>query len=104
MTSRTLKRTFGGNSDSVWSVKISPDGRLVASGAEDARVIFWELDAEKQRGEIRAPGRVYAVAFSPDGKRIATAGSSGGFLVHGGEGVTPAPIKPLLPLNQWGVP
>ncbi|HJQ26435.1 MAG TPA: protein kinase [Blastocatellia bacterium] len=60
--------------DQVWSVALSPDGRLLASGGEDNTARIW--DAVTGRELHRLIGHeqwVFAVAFSPDGKRLATA-------------------------------
>ncbi|MDB5356582.1 MAG: hypothetical protein JWN24_3035 [Phycisphaerales bacterium] len=65
--------------DSVAGVAVSPDGKLVASvckgRGEGDRIRIWNRDAGnllKSFGSI--PGDMYAVAFSPDGTRLATSG------------------------------
>ena len=54
---------------------LSADGKLVASGDEEGELRSWDVDHRKElwRAEGHA-GRVYAVAFSPDETRLATAG------------------------------
>jgi len=67
----------GGHSDDVYSVAYSPDGRMFASGAEDATVKLWRLSDGKLIRTLRGNGwDVYSVAFSPNGKLLAS-GSSG---------------------------
>jgi WD40 repeat protein/acylphosphatase len=61
----------------------SPDGRTVAAAAdsdprkdEEARICVWELASGKLRCEFRGHrGRVNDLAFSPDSRTLATAGS-----------------------------
>jgi WD40 repeat protein len=72
------------------SLAVSPDGKLLAlgnsqrdaglfSGPASGKAVVWELAT----GEVKAvlegqPGGVNAVAFSPDGKLVATAGGDRG--------------------------
>jgi WD40 repeat protein/tRNA A-37 threonylcarbamoyl transferase component Bud32 len=72
----------------VISVAVSPDGRTIATGhgREDVdhielvptKVMLWDLATGERRIEFTAhDGPVYEVAFSPDGKILATAGGDG---------------------------
>jgi predicted Ser/Thr protein kinase len=57
--------------EDVYMVKLSPDGKLAASGGKDMRVVLWDLEANKERDTYKKgfDGPV-GVRFSPDGKAL----------------------------------
>jgi WD40 repeat protein len=72
----------GGPVTAVRSVAASRDGRYIASGGDDHRVVLFDAKTGRQRSQLVDKGadpnaheaKVWSVAFSPDGHRLATAG------------------------------
>ncbi|MFI6520565.1 WD40 repeat domain-containing serine/threonine protein kinase [Spirillospora sp. NPDC050679] len=65
---------------SLHEVAISPNGRVLAAGGLDATITLWELGTGRVLRTISRTGWVSALAFSPDGRRLASSTSSTGAL------------------------
>jgi WD40 repeat protein len=79
LPSRKVERTFTGHSRTLYCVAFSPDGTLIASGdGEDdekpGRLLIWVADTANLVSTLGPFGwSVSALAWSPDGARIASA-------------------------------
>ncbi|KAI2841165.1 hypothetical protein CBS11350_6599 [Aspergillus niger] len=81
MSTQTLHQICEGHRNQVWAVAISPDGRRLASGSQDATIKIWDLDApfyeppfrERER-TAESHGLITSMVFSPDGKWLVSGG------------------------------
>ena len=80
----------------IWGLVCGPDGRTLAGGLDDGRVFLWDPDTLQQICRINAhQAKVYALAFSPDGRKLATADFNGKILIHSGlDTVGPLQLPP----------
>jgi serine/threonine protein kinase/WD40 repeat protein len=73
-------QTLRGLASRVEKVALSPDERLLAALGQDCRVTVWNVKSEELLHVFEAPRAAWpdnaAIAFSPDGKQLAYAGSS----------------------------
>jgi WD40 repeat protein len=75
-TGKVIK-TWTGHTDSVKSVRWSPDGGRVVSGSDDTTFRVWDVKSGRFiLGPINAGDYVHAVCYSPDAKMIAAGGIS----------------------------
>lgn len=74
---RRVRHRLVGHTAYVVALALSADGRRLASGGFDKRVMLWETAGGKQVRVLPGHGgAVYALAFSPDGRRLAAGGAS----------------------------
>ena len=69
----------GGHAGAVGSVDYSPDGRLIVSASDDATVKLWSTNGALLRTLSTHPYQATAVAFSPDGTKLAVGVYGGGY-------------------------
>ena len=64
--------TLDGHTGEVWSVAFSPDGAILASGAEDG-IKLWDVATRREIATLEGhTDFVHSVTFSPDGKTLAS--------------------------------
>ncbi len=70
------RRVLEGHAGAVMAVGFSPDGRRLATGGTDRRVVIWDAETGETWQELVTPHRraITGAAFSPDGLRLATTG------------------------------
>lgn len=60
-----------GHRDAIRAVAFSSDGRHIASGSDDFTIRIWDINSRKSQS-ISGGGGVLCLAFSPDGKFLAS--------------------------------
>jgi WD40 repeat protein len=78
LTTGAQLRKVHSSREAITAMPVSADGKLLASGGMDDKVLVWELESATKKHEIKAESAgVTAVAFSPSGKSIVTGGVDG---------------------------
>ncbi|MEM7773385.1 MAG: NB-ARC domain-containing protein, partial [Cyanobacteria bacterium P01_A01_bin.37] len=73
--SGVLFRVLKGHQNRIWSVALSPDGQLLATGSGDCTVKLWSLKTGQLLATTDAhANQVTSVHFSPDGHMLASSG------------------------------
>lgn len=69
-----LNQSYTGHTDACYSLAISPDGRMLASGGYDQRIRLWDTATGKEIEALKGHnGAINGIAFRPDGKVLASA-------------------------------
>jgi WD40 repeat protein len=71
-------RTLAGHSEAVVGLDYSPDGRLIATASDDSTIRLWRAADGRTLRVIDNGNHVYQVAFSPDGRWLASGGRARG--------------------------
>jgi WD40 repeat protein len=77
LQTNTEAQRFEGHTDTIHTLRFTPDGQQLASGSWDGSVRLWPLDGTPGRVLLTQEGRVLALDFSPDGTQIVTSGAGG---------------------------
>lgn len=75
-TNRTESREFRSHIQAVFSLAVSPDGKLIASGA-DREIRLWDRLAGDQLATLQVSAWVSSIAFTPDGRTLIWGGGDG---------------------------
>lgn len=71
----SLVSWFDSSVGAIWSVAISPEGQMIASGGSDQPIMLWNAGTGKLlRTLTEHSGKVFSVTFSPNGKLLASGG------------------------------
>ena len=62
--------TYAGHQGAIWTIDISPDTRLLASGAADNAIKLWDIRSGECVKTWELPTAVKRVQFSSDGTRL----------------------------------
>jgi mono/diheme cytochrome c family protein len=70
----TLQQSFDGHLDAAYALAVSPDGKLIATGAYDQKIRLWDTATGKEVALLKGHnGAVNGLSFRPDGKVLASA-------------------------------
>ncbi|GAA5903266.1 hypothetical protein JCM6882_008122 [Rhodosporidiobolus microsporus] len=111
----TTKTALSAHHSCVNALAISPDGRWLASGGDDMRVLLWDandggVEGSGLAGEPRgcykgARSNIFSVAFSCDGKKLFSAGNDATILcfdLEASSSTFPAPLTDgVPPIDVW---
>jgi WD40 repeat protein len=74
--SGVLSKVLPGHSRVVLALAFSADGKRLASGGEDRRILIWDVAGARVVKSLEGHGGpITSLAFSPDGKKLVSAGS-----------------------------
>ncbi len=70
----SLQQSFEGHLDAAYSLAVSPDGKLIATGAYDQKIRLWDTATGREVALLKGHnGAVNGLSFRPDGKVLASA-------------------------------
>jgi WD40 repeat protein len=73
----TAERALTGHAGWLTGCAFSPDGRRLATSAEDQTAMVWDASSGEVLGVFEHPASVHACAWTPDGAALVTASADG---------------------------
>jgi WD40 repeat protein len=71
---RLLIRSFTAHKDAIYSMALSPDDKILATGSYDQKIKLWDVETGKKLKTLSGHnGCVFGLALRPDGKILASA-------------------------------
>jgi sugar lactone lactonase YvrE len=71
---KALKTISAAHKDTIYTLALSPDGKVLATGSYDQKIKLWDATAGRELKTLSGHnGCVYGLAFRPDGKILASA-------------------------------
>jgi WD40 repeat protein len=81
-TDNPLLDEFDSQINSVRHLAFSPDGKRLASGDHNGKIILWRTEGQSRLGELNGHmGEIRHLVFSPDGAILASADDKGGVML-----------------------
>ncbi|HRW08893.1 MAG TPA: WD40 repeat domain-containing protein, partial [Caldilineaceae bacterium] len=93
LATKQVSYTLTGHNETITALAFSPDGKILASSDADPTILLWNISAASTLSKVEGlttsvasgqiirhfqePGRVWSVAFSPDGQTLASGGDAG---------------------------
>ncbi|KAI0013686.1 WD40-repeat-containing domain protein [Xylariaceae sp. FL0662B] len=71
IATRTIRNTFAGHEQDIYSLDFARDGRTIASGSGDRTVRLWDIEQGTNMLTLSIEDGVTTVAISPDAKYVA---------------------------------
>ncbi|KAH8158537.1 hypothetical protein CIB48_g9706 [Xylaria polymorpha] len=71
IANRTIRNTFAGHEQDIYSLDFARDGRTIASGSGDRTVRLWDIESSSNILTLTIEDGVTTVAISPDTKYVA---------------------------------
>ena|GEM_PF-5057164 len=72
----TLIPMLGSHQNNIDALAFSPDGKILATGGQDAQIKLWDTATGQEQASLPSKGHVTDLAFSPDGRTLASIGEN----------------------------